>query len=73
MVEYLLPKQKVAGSNPVRCSKLLPIKSELKSLLGTRIRSKIAYIDADVAQLVEQSLRKGKVGGSIPPIGSQIC
>ena len=25
---------------------------------------------ADVAQLVEQTLRKGKVGGSIPPIGS---
>lgn len=47
-VECLLPKQKVAGSNPVRRS--------------------VNY--AKVAQLVEQSLRKGKVVGSTPTFGS---
>lgn len=30
-----------------------------------------SYNLADVAQLVEQSFRKAKVGGSIPPIGSE--
>lgn len=54
LVECLLPKEKIAGSNPV--SRFL-----FYSLL------QYCYI-ADVAQLVEHSLRKGQVDGSIPSI-----
>ncbi len=50
LVERLLPKEKVAGSNPVH-------------------RSKINYCRCSSA--VEQSLRKGWVGGSIPLTGSK--
>ena len=56
-VECFLPKEEVAGSNPVSRSILL---------------SGNPNFNASVAQLVEQCFRKAEVSGSIPLSGSNI-